>query len=229
MKEKHIGVRIKQCLALAELSNCSRRKFGAMLIDPSRNVILADGYNGGPRGGGKLCRGTWCERDGIQDEDVSIEVENILEYHAPRVPPYRAQEVKVLIKGQKEWSKKVVKAEGKSQAIEEATAEKLRLLKKYTPIESGTRTERGCHHAEANVICNAADSGVSTRGALLIVTGEPCLSCSKYIHHSGITKVICVENGYKGGKDGPEYLERHGIEVEYTKGPGDPRECKQTT
>jgi dCMP deaminase len=47
--------------------------------------------------------------------------------------------------------------------------------------------------------------------------------CAKLVHHAGITKVICVENGYKGGKDGPEYLERHGVEVEYTSGPEDPR------
>ena len=223
MKEKHIKVRIKQCLALAELSNCSRRKFGAMLLDPNRTVILADGYNGGPRGGGKLCRGSWCERDGIQHKDTEIEIKDILEYHAPRSPPYEAQEVKVVIRGQKEWSKKIINQGEKGQVLKEAEEAKSRLLESYTPIKSGTRTERGCHHAEANVICNAADSGVSTRGALLIVTGEPCLSCSKYIHHSGIIKVICVENGYNGGKEGPEYLERHGIEVEYTEGPGDPR------
>ena len=31
-------------------SNCPRRKFGALLVDPERNVVLMDGYNGGPRG-----------------------------------------------------------------------------------------------------------------------------------------------------------------------------------
>ena len=38
MKEKHIRVRIEQCLALAKASNCPRRKFGALLLDPTRNV-----------------------------------------------------------------------------------------------------------------------------------------------------------------------------------------------
>ena len=57
MKEKHIRARIEQCLALAKASNCPRRKFGALLLDPDRNVILMDGYNGGPRGGGELCGG----------------------------------------------------------------------------------------------------------------------------------------------------------------------------
>ena len=53
MKEKHIRIRIEQCLALSKASNCPRRKFGALLLDPERNVTLMDGYNGGPRGGTK--------------------------------------------------------------------------------------------------------------------------------------------------------------------------------
>lgn len=52
MKEKHIRIRIEQCLALAKASNCPRRQFGALLLDPVRNVVLMDGYNGGPRGEG---------------------------------------------------------------------------------------------------------------------------------------------------------------------------------
>jgi dCMP deaminase len=34
-----------------------RRKFGACCSTPTRNVVLMDGYNGGPRGGGELCGG----------------------------------------------------------------------------------------------------------------------------------------------------------------------------
>ena len=60
MKDKHIRIRVAQCLALANASNCPRRKFGALLLDPERNVILMDGYNGGPRGGGELCGGEVC-------------------------------------------------------------------------------------------------------------------------------------------------------------------------
>ncbi len=64
MKEKHLRIRIEQCLALAKASNCPRRKFGALLLDPERNVVLMDGYNGGPRGGrGDLCGGDVCLRD----------------------------------------------------------------------------------------------------------------------------------------------------------------------
>jgi dCMP deaminase len=155
MKDKHIAIRIEQCLALAKASNCPRRKFGALLLDPRRNVILMDGYNGGPRGGGRLCGGEVCLRDEHQ-------------------------------------------------------------------VPSGTRLEIGCHHAEMNVVCNAAASGVATAGAWLIVTGEPCLMCSKLIHHAGIERVIIVVGGY-AGENGVEYLKAHGVEVAVTEGPRDPR------
>jgi dCMP deaminase len=155
MKEKHVRIRIEQCLALAKASNCPRRKFGALLLDPSRNVILMDGYNGGPRGGGTLCGGNECLRDS---------------------------------KG----------------------------------VQSGTRMEIGCHHAEMNVICNAAANGVPTRGAWLLVTGEPCVLCAKLIHHAGIVRVLVVSGGYMG-ENGCEYLETHGVEVHQVEGPQDPR------
>ncbi len=155
MKDKHIQIRIEQCLALAKASNCTRRTFGALLLDPERNVVLMDGYNGGPRGGGKLCGGDECLRD-------------------------------------------------------------------KRSIQSGTRMEIGCHHAEMNVICNAAANGVTTRGAWLIVTGEPCLLCAKLIHHSGITRVLVVKGGY-AGENGLPYLEDHGVGVQQVDGPPDPR------
>ena len=155
VKEKHLKIRIEQCLALAKASNCPRAKFGSLLVDPDRNVILMDGYNGGPRGGGELCGGDVCLRD----------TENVV---------------------------------------------------------SGTRVEVGCHHAEMNVICNAAANGVSTNNAWLIVTGEPCMMCAKLIHHAGVTRVIVVDGGF-GGANGVDYLNSHGVVVQMTDGPKDPR------
>ena len=155
MKEKHLKIRIEQCLALSNASNCPRRKFGALLLDPSRNVILMDGYNGGPRGGGDLCGGQIC-------------------------------------------------------------------LRESESVQSGTRIEVGCHHAEMNVICNAAASGVATRDAWLIVTGEPCMMCAKLIHHAGIQRVLVVDGGY-AGENGVGYLKQHGVEVMPVEGPRDPR------
>jgi dCMP deaminase len=155
VKEKHVRIRIEQCLALAKASNCPRRKFGALLLDPVRNVVLMDGYNGGPRGGGALCGGETCIRDDQK-------------------------------------------------------------------IPSGTHMELGCHHAEMNVVCNCAASGVRTAGAWLLVTGEPCMMCAKMLHHAGISRVIIVGGGY-AGKNGVQYLLDHGVEVQSVEGPQDPR------
>lgn len=155
MKEKHIRARIEQCLSLASLSPCRRRSFGAMLIDPATNSIIADGYNGTTRGSPyPLCGGDVCEREGIQ---------------------------------------------------------------------SGTRLELGCHHAESNALANAARRGAATAGAWLIVSGEPCLMCSKQLLHAGIVRVYCVRNGYAGGGAGPVFLDAHGVMIIYTTGPKDPR------
>ena len=146
MNIKHLEIRINQCIELSRASNCPRKKFGALLLDPDRNVVLMDGYNGGPRGGGRLCGGESCLRD--------------------------------------DWS-----------------------------IESGTQIEVGCHHAEMNVICNAAASGVATKGAWIVVNGEPCIMCAKLIHHAGIVRVIVIGGEYEN--NGVEYLKWHRIKLSY--------------
>lgn len=156
MKKKHLEIRIEQCLALAKASNCPRRKFGALLLDPDRNVILMDGYNGAPRGGGELCGGNICLRDKLG-------------------------------------------------------------------IESGHNNEIGCHHAEMNVICNAAANGVATKNMWLITTGEPCIMCAKLIHHAGISYIIIVSGGYIGS-NGIDYLQTYGVKIQTIDGPPDPRQ-----
>ena len=158
MKEKHINIRVEQCLALAKASACTRRSFGALLLDPERNVVLMDGYNGGPRGGGQLCGGDRCLRDELT-------------------------------------------------------------------IASGPRMEAACPHAEMNAVCNAAANGVTTRGAWLIVTGEPCVLCAKLLHHAGITRVLVVGGGYLR-ENGGDYLKAHGVAVQIVDGPQDPRRAK---
>ncbi len=218
MNQKHIDIRIKQCLALAEASGCPRRKFGALLLDPERNVVLMDGYNGGPRGAeGSLCKGSFCERDGLSEKDLTVSVS--------RLKNQDFNTLKVLIRARSNvlWSKQLHPATTDEDAIALASVERDKLLASYPSIPSGTRLERGCHHAEMNVVCNAAANGVKTEGAWLIVTGEPCLMCAKILHHAGIKKVLCVKGGYKGGDDGPGYLRDNGVRVEYVEGPQDPR------
>lgn len=211
MKDKHIKARIAMCLELAKLSSCPRRKFGALLLDPARNQVIGEGYNGGPRGGGQLCGGKFCLRDGVSPKDVELERDPDLPevfnlYHW--MPD--GEKVKV-------WTNGVVN-------IDADAAEDIRraYYEARPPIKSGTRIEIGCHHSEMNVICNAAAAGIATAGTWLIVTGEPCLMCSKLIHHAGIIKVIVVDGGYMGA-NGVQYLQDHGVEVEAHEGPKDPR------
>lgn len=61
-------------------------------------------------------------------------------------------------------------------------------------------TEVGCYivgghclralHAEQNAILQAALNGVSTRGATLYVTCQPCNHCAKMILNAGIQRVV---------------------------------------
>jgi len=45
-------------------------------------------------------------------------------------------------------------------------------------------------HAEANAIAQAAKHGISTQGASIYVTLEPCLSCLKLIISAGVREVL---------------------------------------
>lgn len=64
MNPKHLSLRIKQCRLLADMSPCPRRKVGAVILDPTSNVLVSEGYNGTPRGAtGVLCGDSVCHRD----------------------------------------------------------------------------------------------------------------------------------------------------------------------
>lgn len=179
-----------------------------MLIDSKRNVVLADGFNGGPRKGADLCAElhgiAFCERAGLERNDFWIDEQGentAVHFRGHQIPHPRT---------------------GPLMTVREAKQLRLNLLQRYPGVPSGTHYEVGCHHAEQNVICNAAARGTATAGAWLIVTGEPCIGCARLIHHAAITKVLCVEGGHVG-LNGLAYLEQHGVAVEHVPGPQDPR------
>lgn len=152
MKDKFLKFRIAQCLQLASLSPCTRRQFGAVIVNPDSNSILAEGYNGTPRGHKHdLCGTNSCLRDCVQ---------------------------------------------------------------------SGTRLEIGCHHAEANALMNALRNHADIRGSIMIVSGEPCLMCAKLIHHSGIEKVYTIQGSYSA-VDGVDYLKENNVAVIKVTNEGD--------
>jgi dCMP deaminase len=55
-------------------------------------------------------------------------------------------------------------------------------------------------HAEANAIAQAAKHGISTQGASIYVTLEPCLSCLKLVISAGISDVFYETDFNSGNK-----------------------------
>jgi dCMP deaminase len=78
----------------------------------------------------------------------------------------------------------------------ESCSERGECLRRVKNIPSGTMQEV-CYavHAEQNAICQAAKLGISLEGAVMYVTHQPCVICTRMIINSGIKKVI-YKNGY---------------------------------
>ena len=79
-------------------------------------------------------------------------------------------------------------------------------------VESGYRHEL-CRavHAEQNAIIQAAIHGVSTTGATLYCTHQPCILCAKIIINSQIRRVV-YGNPYPDD-EALRFLEQAGVEV----------------
>ncbi|MAF50555.1 MAG: hypothetical protein CMH64_00530 [Nanoarchaeota archaeon] len=75
--------------------------------------------------------------------------------------------------------------------------------------EDGEKTQHCVRttHAEQNAICQAANLGVSIKGATLYCKMTPCSTCAKLIINSGIKKVIS-EKKYHAGKESEELFEK---------------------
>jgi len=59
---RHVEQRIKVARLIATSSPCPRGQVGAVIFREGSWVIVSDGYNGPPRGGGHLCGGDSCHR-----------------------------------------------------------------------------------------------------------------------------------------------------------------------
>src|SRR3990167_1211551 len=69
-----------------------------------------------------------------------------------------------------------------------------------------------CIHAEQNAIIQAAYLGISTKGATLYSTANPCSTCAKMIINAGIIKVVCQMEHHDLA--GVEILKKAGVKVE---------------
>ena len=79
-------------------------------------------------------------------------------------------------------------------------------LREQMGVPSGQRLDI-CRalHAEQNAIIQAALHGVSTEGAMIYVTHQPCFTCAKMIINAGIVRVV-YGDGY------PDELARQVLE-----------------
>ena len=75
-------------------------------------------------------------------------------------------------------------------------AERGECLRRVRNIASGTMQEV-CYavHAEQNAIIQAAKLGIPLDGAVIYVTHQPCVICTRMIINSGVRKVV-YKNGY---------------------------------
>jgi len=85
-------------------------------------------------------------------------------------------------------------------------------LREERSIKSGTRHEI-CRavHAEQNAIIQCALHGVSTEGATLYCTHQPCILCAKMLINAGVRKVV-FEQAYPD-EEAMDYFRRAGVEV----------------
>ena len=72
-----------------------------------------------------------------------------------------------------------------------------------------------CIHAEQNAIIQAAYQGISTKGATLYSTTNPCSSCAKILINAGISRLVCKTLHHD--LDGIKLLEKAGVRVEEYK------------
>lgn len=80
-------------------------------------------------------------------------------------------------------------------------------------LQSGEREESCvCIHAEQNVIIQAAYLGLSTKGATIYSTANPCSSCCKMIINAGIVRVVCKQTHHD--REGLELLKKAGVDVQ---------------
>lgn len=90
-------------------------------------------------------------------------------------------------------------------------------LRDVLKVPSGQRFELSrAVHAEENAIAQAAENGISTKGAVLYCTTFPCVICMRMIVNAGVKKVVYKE--YYPDEMSADIAKKSGVEVvQYTK------------
>ena len=191
----------------AELSNCKRRKVGALIVKDKR--IISIGYNGTPSGLTKtiericdLCNGTrqYEYTDNNYDICPQCNGEGII----IKILPDNDCE-KIIDVCPSCYSEKIIKYDDMSFICNECN-------NIFNKPNKKTITREEVVHAEQNALMFCAKNGISTEGCDLYVTASPCINCAKLIAQAGIKNVYYKEEYRK--TDGIELLRKLGINCE---------------
>lgn len=73
-------------------------------------------------------------------------------------------------------------------------------------------TKKSVQHAEENMLMKMLRAGISSEGATLYLTLEPCLHCSRFVYGAGF-KSIYYRDSYRD-HSGLDFLKEVGLQVE---------------
>jgi dCMP deaminase len=77
----------------------------------------------------------------------------------------------------------------------------------------GREDYKPCVHAEQNAICLCAKRGLAVKGGTIYVNADICVTCAKLIVTCELSRVV-VRRDNKGTREGIDYLERYGVQVD---------------
>jgi dCMP deaminase len=192
MKEKYIPIFVKIAEEISKLSTCSYRKVGAIIVKD--NSIIAEGYNGAPRGMVECA-----EVDKLID---SILNENETEYEKIKnriIDKYDNQTFEYVLSRIR-------------NQIYNNRGELFVLNKKLINFVHNLYEV----HAEINAITTAARLGYSLQDTEILVTHKPCIDCAKAIVSSGIKRVYYIydyKSSIYNGLSSDEFFKLSGIDV----------------
>jgi dCMP deaminase len=183
---------------VAQRSLCTRAQCGAVIVTTD-NRVIATGYNGPPAGFQRVHNAAGPESPQLCDQ------------WCPRAHPdrvYDPAETDVQMRTEVYWSQ----GAGKVAAAERVAAEMTEWSRQRDPSYDDCPSL----HAEANALI-AADRS-TWQGGTIYVTGSCCMTCSKLIANSGLTRLVwqeeTVDRSYRRPEASVEFLRSCGIVVE---------------
>jgi deoxycytidylate deaminase len=184
---------MKVAKIIKEVENpCYSRAIGAIIVDPSANVIISSGHNGPPANcppnddPGYLREVVWNKLDSYEKSVVKRKL-----YPSDGISE-GCRDV-----SEKELCENFVSSYGNCKTCP----------RKHVDAPSGKRLELcSCIHGETDAICKAKAAGSKLLGAVMFAyCGVPCVECTKLCINSCLDVVFCLDHG---GEDYSPYSSR---------------------